>query len=231
MHDRHLKKVDNRAFSVRENIVGERTSPRRELSLDLPEATFLGIMSPWGLGKPSLLKSIAGLYHPTDGSLSIGNVPQTEIAWAQFRESIGYLHQTPTLFDTSVEQNILLWRDISKREEGSIGQEIWDVMTLAGCRTLVEDLGRLEAILGSGGIELSGGQAQRRALARELIKKPKLLLVEEPTSSLDKQGEKFFVESVVKLKGTMTIIVVSHRLDTLSHCDQVVSILEGRVEK
>ena len=202
----------------------------KDVSIDLPDSAFLGIVGPSGSGKSSLLKSIVGLYQATDGMLSIGGVPQSRISWKRVRESIGYLQQTPTLFDASVRENILLWKEVSEHESTRVDKEVWAALTLAGCETFVKEMGGLQTILGSGGIELSGGQAQRLALARELMKKPKLLILDEPTSSLDKRGEERFVESVAKLKSMMTIIVVSHRPDTLSHCDQVITIVDGELQ-
>jgi len=199
------------------------------INLRVQPFEFVGVQGPSGSGKSTLAKVIVGLYSPTSGSLVIDAIPGGEIGWERFRPQIGYLDQRPPIFDGTVKQNLTLWSSDKATKEPITDPQLWSVLELAGAREFVQMHGGLDARLGPGGVQLSGGQAQRLALARELVKKPQLLVLDEPTSALDSIAEQAFSQVIENLKGLATIIVISHRQGVLKECNRLITLEAGRI--
>lgn len=203
----------------------------KDINLRIENNEMIGIVGPSGSGKSSLIKVLLGLYPPTKGELTIGGVQNSDIDWRELRPYFGYLGQIPPIFDASVRDNLTLWQRICGNPDEMTDKRLWDVLSLADCAEPVRRIGGLDVPLGAGGVSLSGGQAQRLALARELIKSPRLLVLDEPTSALDSSAEKTFVKTLGKAKRLVTIIIVSHKKETLSACDRIIELKDGLLDK
>ena len=128
------------------------------------------------------------------------------------------------LFDDSIWNNITLYvidASEEKIREACESANIWEFVYGA-------ELG-LQTMIGDRGIRLSGGQRQRLSIARELYKKPDLLILDEATSALDAESESVIKEAIEKLKGTMTVVIIAHRLSTIKHADNVIVMEKGRI--
>ena len=147
---------------------------------------------------------------------------------------IGYVPQEPSLFDGTIKENLIygLLEEETKENQNKYEKEISLSLQLSQADFVFDKnkfpLG-LETIVGSKGAKLSGGQKQRIAIARALIKKPKILILDEATSALDSESEAKFQKELFNLKGKMTIIIVSHRLCTIKDCDEIVVINDGKI--
>ncbi len=147
---------------------------------------------------------------------------------------IGYVPQEPSLFDGTIKENLIygLFEEETKENQNKYEKEISLSLQLSQADFVFDKnkfpLG-LETIVGSKGAKLSGGQKQRIAIARALIKKPKILILDEATSALDSESEAKFQKELFNLKGKMTIIIVSHRLCTIKDCDEIVVINDGKI--
>ena len=147
---------------------------------------------------------------------------------------IGYVPQEPSLFDGTIKENLIygLFEEETKENQNKYEKEINLSLQLSQADFVFDKnkfpLG-LETIVGSKGAKLSGGQKQRIAIARALIKKPKILILDEATSALDSESEAKFQKELFNLKGKMTIIIVSHRLCTIKDCDEIVVINDGKI--
>jgi ATP-binding cassette subfamily C protein len=147
--------------------------------------------------------------------------PERIKAW---REQIGYVPQDTFLFHDTLRSNFL-WAKPDAKEE-----EIKQALRFAAAEEFVSGLPRgLETILGDRGVLVSGGERQRLALARALLRKPSLLILDEATSSLDSENEKRIQNAIEKLHGQMTILVISHRLSTIRGADIIHVVEEGRL--
>lgn len=202
----------------------------KHINLYIEKNEMIGIVGPSGSGKSSLIKVLLGLYQPTEGELTIGGVQNSDIDWRKLRPYFGYLGQIPPIFDASVRDNLTLWQRICSNSDEMTDKRLWDVLSLADCAEPVRRIGGLDVVLGAGGVSLSGGQAQRLALARELIKRPRLLVLDEPTSALDSSAEKTFVKTLGKAKRLATVIIVSHKKETLSACDRIAELNDGMLK-
>ena len=147
---------------------------------------------------------------------------------------IGYVPQEPSLFDGTIKENLIygLFDEEGKETQKNYEKEIkWSLQISQA--DFVFDKNKfplgLETIVGSKGAKLSGGQKQRIAIARALIKKPKILILDEATSALDSESEARFQQELFNLKGKMTLIIVSHRLCTIKDCDEIVVISDGKI--
>ena len=149
---------------------------------------------------------------------------------------IGYVPQEPFLFDGTIKENIIYGilneEKIINNNKDPYEKELkWSIQTSKAEFIYDENafpLG-LNTIVGSKGAKLSGGQKQRIAIARALIKKPKILILDEATSALDSESESKFQQELDNLKGKMTIIIISHRLCTIKDCDQIIVIDKGKI--
>jgi ABC-type multidrug transport system fused ATPase/permease subunit len=152
----------------------------------------------------------------------------SEIDLSAWRRSIGYVPQEPLLFEDSVANNVSLWR--CDPAETACRAQIEDAARKAHCDEFVRLIpgGYLGAI-GERGATVSGGQRQRLAIARELFKRPQLLILDEATSALDSESEASVRRSLDELRGSTTVIVIAHRLSTIRNSDLVVVLQAGRI--
>lgn len=177
-----------------------------------------------GSGKSSILKLITRLYDPNEGQVLIDDQDIKKVALDSLRSQIAVVPQTPIIFSGTVFENVLLGKPDATVEEIEEACRSSDVLKFS----IHLDKG-LDTILGVGGVSLSGGEAQRIAIARALIRKPKILLLDEPSSALDLESEFSIMETLNHLKKDMTIILVGHHLQAISNADRVIVIDGGRV--
>lgn len=181
----------------------------------------LAIIGRTGSGKSTLARLLMNLYKPWEGSIllegkEIGNIPTAELA-----NSIAMVEQDIFLFEGSIRDNLSLW-------EGEIpDQQLIEVLKIAELYEELLPRGLLDCQLLEGGINLSGGQRQRLEIARSLVKKPKLLVLDEATSSLDPSVEKKIFANLRQLG--LTLIIITHRINAIRGCDQIIVMDSGKI--
>ena len=187
---------------------------------------MIGVIGPSGAGKSTLARLMVGIWRPTAGGLFLDG--HDVYAWerASFGRQIGYLPQHPALLNGTVRTNI------SRLSEGGLV----DVINAAKRAGVHELIGRLplgyETKVGEGGFELSGGQRQRIALARALFGEPRLLVLDEPNSNMDGDGEQALIRAIGEAKaGGATVVIVAQRLSILSVADRLLVLRDGAVER
>ncbi len=178
-----------------------------------------------GSGKSTLLKLMLRLYDPTSGKILIDGQDISEVTVSSLRSRIAVVPQMPLIFGDTVHENVRLGNPNASNEE------VEEACRLANATEFIQKLDKgFDTILGHGkGVILSGGQAQRIAIARALLKKPKILLLDEPSSALDSESEIAVSRALMNLKSRVTMIVVSHRAKTAEIADSVVLMDSGRV--
>lgn len=197
-----------------------------DINIDIERGEFVGIMGPSGSGKTTLLNMIATIDEPTTGRVLIEGENPYELGRnqiAQFRRrSLGFVFQDFNLLHTlTVKENIVLPLTL----DGVRVKEMEDKVA-----TIAETLG-ITSILNKRTYEISGGQAQRAAIARAMIHRPKLLLADEPTGNLDSKASKDVMEMLVALneKENSTMMLVTHDPQAASYCDRIVFIRDGKL--
>jgi ABC-type multidrug transport system fused ATPase/permease subunit len=197
----------------------------KDINLEILPGQMVAIVGPSGNGKSTLVDLIMGAILPTKGSVLIdGKEPKSFINL--YPGSIGYVAQESVFTNTSVKSNLLLGVDESKIDD----MEIWNTLSKVGLVDVINSLEKgLNSPIGERGLMLSVGQRQRLSIARALITKPKILLFDEPTSSLDAYSEELISNLINSLKGDSTIIVIAHRLKTIREADLVVVMKNGRI--
>jgi len=194
------------------------------LNLLIRKGQMTALVGDSGSGKSTITDLVLGLQVPAEGSVLIDDVPLQ--AWQQnsFREKVGYVPQDPQLFHSSIRDN-LLWA-----YGHAADADLWNALHLANAADFIRQLPQgLNTLVGDRGVRLSGGQRQRIALARALLRKPELLILDEATSSLDSESESSIQCSIEELATTTTILVVAHRLSTILKADQVYVLQRGRI--
>ncbi|MFM2057739.1 MAG: hypothetical protein RLY71_2124 [Pseudomonadota bacterium] len=196
----------------------------KHIHLRIQAGERVAILGKIGSGKSTVLRLLAGLYQPTEGSAEVDGMDLRQIDPADYRAQLGFVEQEPHLFRGSLRDNILLGRAHASAEALS------EVLRLTGLdRMAAAHPAGLDLPVGEGGRALSGGQRQLVALARCLVTRPKVLLMDEPTSSMDAQTEQQFIQHLRGLVGTCTLVVVTHRPALLELVDRIVVVEGGRV--
>lgn len=196
-----------------------------DINLILKTGTSTAIVGPSGAGKTSLVDVILGIINPTNGQVKISGVNPLG-AIEKWPGAIGYVPQNTIISQGSIKSNITL----GYPEQTFSDQLIWEVVGTAQLKDFVLSLPNgLDTVVGEMGQKISGGQRQRLGIARALITKPKLLILDEATSSLDSQVENSITESINSLSGNLTTIVIAHRLSTVRNSDLVVFLEDGKV--
>jgi len=224
-----------RRFALESRVRLERVSFTHEeygpvvldnVDLILPAKTLTILSGSSGAGKSTLLDLVAGLLRPTDGAIWIDDRKLADEFAHTWRHSIAYVLQDPFLFHDTIRANLL----VSKPDASD--RQIDAALVLAGAAALVDALPRrLETVVGDRGARFSGGERQRLALARALLREPALLILDEPSSSLDATNERAVLESIEGLRGRVTMIVATHRPERVRSPDQIIRIQDGKLER
>jgi len=181
------------------------------------------ILGPSGGGKSTFADLLIGLLTPDMGQVLIDGKALEGDVLHSWRRSVGYVPQESLLFHETLQEN-MRWASPDSSEE-----DIWHALKLAAADDFVRNLpDGLNTIVGDRGVRLSGGQRQRIALARALLRYPTLLLLDEATSNLDAENEQRIIQALQQLRGTMTVVFISHRQSAVECADRVVVIEGGR---
>ncbi|HEX6858918.1 MAG TPA: ABC transporter ATP-binding protein [Caulobacteraceae bacterium] len=190
-----------------------------DLSFELAPGEFLGVSGPSGAGKTTLLDLLAGLLQPASGRIVVGGQLLGAANLAGWRKHIAYVTQDPFLFHASVRANI----EAGARPASDA--EIWRALELVGAGDLVRGLPQgLETQVGERGARLSGGERQRLSLAAALLRRPRLLILDEATNALDLAAEAQILQRLAAMESRPSIVMVSHRPESLRWCDRVLPL-------
>lgn len=204
--------------------LGDSVYALRGVSLHIPANRMTAIVGHSGAGKSTLVDVVMGLLKPESGRVMVDDTPLTDHTILSLRESLGYVPQDPFLFHTSIRENLFIVQPDA--DEG----QMWDALRFSSADEFVRKLPNgLDTLIGDRGVRLSGGERQRLVLARAILRKPSILILDEATSSLDNENEAKIREAIERIKGTMTIIVIAHRLSTIQDADQVIVMEEGQL--
>lgn len=197
----------------------------RGLSVRIVPGEFLGITGPSGAGKTTFADLLVGLFPPQQGRITVADVPLDGAALAGWRDQVAYISQDAFLFHDSVRRN-LAWVS-----PGASEQAMWDALDLAGVADLVRGMERgLDTVMGERGTLVSGGERQRIALARAILRNPRLMVLDEATSAIDVAAEHAIIERLRALSPRPTIVLIAHRAESLALCDRHMRIEAGRCE-
>jgi ABC-type multidrug transport system fused ATPase/permease subunit len=180
----------------------------RGLHLTVYEGEALALVGPSGHGKSTIMQLIERFYDPDRGTVELNGVDLKDINVTALRNKVGFVSQEPTLFDTTIAENIRYGKP------GATQQEIEEAAKRANIHdTIMEFPEKYETSVGAGGTQVSGGQKQRIAIARALVKKPEIMLLDEATSALDTASEKIVQAALDEIMSskTQTTIVIAHR--------------------
>ena len=194
------------------------------VNLNIEPGMTMALVGPSGAGKSTLLELLLRFYDPLQGSIHFEGIDLRYLALQEFRRHIAFVPQQPTLFSANVWENLCYGQpDASKEEMLAATRD-------ANAEEFLDKLPQgFDSFLGEQGVRLSGGQRQRLAIARAILRDPKLLLLDEATSALDAESERMVQEALLRLMQERTTIVIAHRLATVIHADQIVVMDQGRV--
>jgi ABC-type multidrug transport system fused ATPase/permease subunit len=195
------------------------------VTLTLHSGEAVGVIGPSGGGKSTLVQVLLRLRPPTRGTVSVSGVPYEDIDAASWHRLVTLVPQEPKLFQGTVAENIAFFRHGVTRDQveeaARLAHVLDDVLALPS---------GFDTELGPRGSGLSGGQKQRIAIARALVGAPRLLVLDEPSSALDVRSERLLQQTIEDLKGHVTLVIVAHRLTTLTCCDRVIAMANGRIQ-
>ena len=195
------------------------------VSINLKQGEFAAIVGPSGAGKTTLADLLIGVLTPDSGVVSISGIDPLD-AIAKWSGAMSYVPQDVMIVNGSILENVALGYNVDDVGES----EVLDALTKAQLNHFIQSLPEgINSLVGERGTKLSGGQRQRLGIARALFTEPKLIIFDEATSSLDGQTESEISNSIFKLKGDVTLIVIAHRLSTVKSADKVVYLEDGEV--
>lgn len=197
-----------------------------DISYNVKAGLTIAFVGPSGSGKTSLVKLLVGLYTPTKGSVYFNDIPFTLIHKEEIRKQIGFVTQDTQLFAGTIRENLLFV------SPNATDEECMDVLNKAQCQNLLERGGKgLDTVIGEGGVKTSGGEKQRLSIARALLRKPKILIFDEATSSLDSLTEEEINKTIKDISkvGSHITILIAHRLSTIMHADNIYVLEKGKI--
>ena len=195
------------------------------ISLSINSGKFIALVGPSGAGKTTLVDCLLGIIEPTSGEIKISGVSPLE-SINKWPGAIGYVPQDVVIVDGSIKQNI----GVGYSDEEIDEKLVHEALKISALTEFVDSLANgIETNVGEQGAKLSGGQRQRLGIARAMYTKPKLLVLDEATSSLDGQTEFEIAKSIQTLKEQVTVVMIAHRLSTIKDADMVVYLSEGKV--
>ena len=194
------------------------------INLSIPRGSCIGIVGGSGAGKSTLVDVVLGLLTPASGHVRADSI-DIQMNLRGWQDQIGYVPQSVFLTDDTLRRNVAFGLAEDKIDDAAVRRAIHSAQLDEFVDSLPE---RLATLVGERGVRLSGGQRQRIGIARALYHDPAVLVLDEATSSLDTVTERGVMEAVDALHGNKTILIVSHRLSTVEHCDSLVRLEQGR---
>ncbi|MDO4188675.1 MAG: ABC transporter ATP-binding protein [Lachnospiraceae bacterium] len=195
------------------------------ISLDIPLGKSVGLMGASGAGKSTLADVILGILSPTSGTVCYGDmdVHKNPIKWSK---KLAYIPQTIFLSDDTIRNNVAFGIDADKIDD----EKVWAALKEAQLDEFVKSQPEgLDSMVGERGVRISGGQRQRIGIARALYDNPEILVLDEATAALDSGTEAAVMEAIDRLSGTMTLIIIAHRLTTIKNCDLIYKVEDGNI--
>jgi len=194
------------------------------ISFTIEPGQKVAVVGESGVGKSSLMKLLFRFYDIDQGSITIDGQDIRDVTQHSLRESIGVVPQDTVLFNTSIFENILYGRTDASKEE------VMEAIRLAHLENFIKELPKgIETVVGERGLKLSGGEKQRVAIARTILKHPPILVFDEATSSLDSHSEQAILEALKELEKDYTSVVIAHRLSTIVDADNIIVMDKGQV--
>ncbi|WP_294202616.1 ABC transporter ATP-binding protein [uncultured Chryseobacterium sp.] len=196
------------------------------ISFDVKNGETIAFVGPSGSGKSTLVKLLVGLYRPQEGSIFYNHVDGKEFDFDELRNQIGFVTQDTQLFAGTIKENLLFVNPAATEED------LQSALKKSSCTGLLERAENgIETVIGEGGLKLSGGEKQRIAIARALLRKPHLLIFDEATSALDSITEEEItttIKEISKEKEQITVLI-AHRLSTIMHADRIYVLECGKI--
>lgn len=195
------------------------------IDLTIQPNTMTAFVGPSGSGKSTITKLITGFWEATSGTITLGNVNLKEIPLSQLTSYVSYVSQDNYLFDESIRENIRMGR------LSATDQEVEDVARKCGCHDFIMGLENgYDTVVGGAGGHLSGGERQRISIARAMLKDAPIIIFDEATAYLDPENESLVQDAISKLVKGKTLIMVAHRLYTVTRADQIAVVNQGQIE-
>jgi ATP-binding cassette subfamily B protein len=209
---------------VRFHYRGETSHALEDIHLSVAPNQLIALIGPTGSGKTSLVNLIARFYDVTEGAVLVDGYDVRTVDLVSLRQQIGIVLQTSLLFSTSVRENIAYGRPDASEEE------IIAAAKAAQAHDFIQELPEgYSTIIGERGVTLSGGQRQRIAIARALLMNPRILILDDSTSSVDTQTEYEIQKALDRLMEGRTTFVIAHRLSTVKRADLILVMQQGRI--
>lgn len=186
----------------------------------------IAFVGPSGSGKTTLMKLLVGLYRPQEGKILYNGIDENSIDFEDLRNQIGFVTQDTQLFSGTIKENLMFVNP------AATDQDLNDVLVQASCQNLLFRAEKgLDTMIGEGGLKLSGGEKQRLSIARALLRKPRVLIFDEATSSLDSLTEEEITNTIIKVSSLkyQISILIAHRLSTIMHADRIYVLERGDV--
>ena len=199
------------------------------ISFEIPARTSIALVGESGAGKSTLVDLLTLMLRPTEGDVLIDGVSGSEIQLSSWRKQIGYVSQETVVFDDTIANNICLWEGDPTKDHALMARIITAARQAHVAHFIETMSDGYQTLVGDRGVRLSGGQRQRLFIARELFRKPNLLILDEATSALDSESERAIQRSIDELKGTTTVVIIAHRLSTIRNVDRVYVFDKGRL--
>ena len=211
--------IKNLSFSYNNNV-----KILEDCNIKIKKNYVTALVGESGSGKSTLIDLLLGLQIPNKGGIYLDHTSLNDYNINSYRLMISVVPQDPFLFNLSIKDN-LLWVKSDANED-----ELLYALKMSNCLEFIDKLKHgIDTIVGERGNKLSGGQRQRISLARALLKKPELLILDEPTSSLDSVSEKLIQDSIEKISNTITTVIVAHRLSTVKNANMIYLLEKGKI--
>lgn len=226
-----IEKLEIRQSIRLENITYRYPNTRvkifEDAQMEIPIGSAVGIVGTTGSGKTTIVDILLGLLCLEKGQILADGVPVSE-HYEEWLKNIGYIPQTIFMLDSSIRNNVAFGYGPEEIDD----DRVWEVLKEAQLDEFVRGLPEgLDTGIGERGIRLSGGQRQRISIARALYEDPEVLVMDEATSALDNDTEAAIMESINRLHGRKTLIIIAHRLQTIEKCDLVYRVENGRISR